>query len=288
MASADPASSSHQPFANPQPAPVPATSQATSPPTKQSLKSWWKTFRPPGKNQDTPGKYSSPKNTIQPDQYFSAGPFVSRLSKDRDPLFKESVMNESVSIIDGLPPVEDVSQAPLVSQTNPVIPRRRIVSSLGFQQGSGLTQRSSGYFRRSLQVGPASVNHSPSPMLQTPLRTTAGGAVFGRGRVSTADNISDTIDMGAGILPGPSSRPANSHFFSGFFSILRPSSKEKAKMSLQAAETPTGIFGIPLRQSITYANVAISLVDAEGKSYIYGYVPIVVAKCGVYLKEKGL
>lgn len=42
-----------------------------------------------------------------------------------------------------------------------------------------------------------------------------------------------------------------------------------------------------MRQSITYANVAISLVDAEGKSYIYGYVPIVVAKCGVYLKEKG-
>ncbi|KAH9224400.1 hypothetical protein DL95DRAFT_281843 [Leptodontidium sp. 2 PMI_412] len=53
-----------------------------------------------------------------------------------------------------------------------------------------------------------------------------------------------------------------------------------------AAPPPTGIFGVPLRQSITYANVAISLVDAEGRSYIYGYVPIVVAKCGVYLKEK--
>ncbi|KAA8574783.1 hypothetical protein MFRU_002g05140 [Monilinia fructicola] len=49
---------------------------------------------------------------------------------------------------------------------------------------------------------------------------------------------------------------------------------------------PTGIFGVPLRQSIAYANVAISLVDAQGQSYIYGYVPIVVAKCGVYLKEK--
>ncbi|KAI1467120.1 uncharacterized protein F4812DRAFT_50121 [Daldinia caldariorum] len=49
---------------------------------------------------------------------------------------------------------------------------------------------------------------------------------------------------------------------------------------------PKGIFGVPLRQSITYANVAISLVDEDGKSYIYGYVPIVVAKCGVFLKEK--
>jgi hypothetical protein len=65
------------------------------------------------------------------------------------------------------------------------------------------------------------------------------------------------------------------------------SSEENAKKSLKTAEQPTGIFGVPLRQSITYANVAISLVDAEGKSYIYGYVPIVVAKCGVYLKEKG-
>jgi GTPase-activating protein SAC7 len=51
---------------------------------------------------------------------------------------------------------------------------------------------------------------------------------------------------------------------------------------------PQGIFGVPLRQSITYANVAISLIDENGKSYIYGYVPIVVAKCGVFLKEKGM
>ena len=50
---------------------------------------------------------------------------------------------------------------------------------------------------------------------------------------------------------------------------------------------PHGIFGVPLQQSIRYANVAISLFNDEGQSYIYGYVPIVVAKCGVYLKEKG-
>ncbi|KAL1894938.1 GTPase activating protein (GAP) for Rho1p [Sporothrix stenoceras] len=51
-------------------------------------------------------------------------------------------------------------------------------------------------------------------------------------------------------------------------------------------QAPRGIFGVPLRQSIAYANVAISLIDENGKSYIYGYVPIVVAKCGVFLKEK--
>lgn len=53
------------------------------------------------------------------------------------------------------------------------------------------------------------------------------------------------------------------------------------------AAIPQGIFGVPLQASIRYANVAISLFNDEGHSYIYGYVPIVVAKCGVFLKEKG-
>lgn len=53
------------------------------------------------------------------------------------------------------------------------------------------------------------------------------------------------------------------------------------------APQPSGIFGIPLQTSVRYANVAISLQDADGHSYVYGYVPIVVAKCGVFLKEKG-
>ena len=48
-----------------------------------------------------------------------------------------------------------------------------------------------------------------------------------------------------------------------------------------------GIFGVPLHESIKYANVAISLANEKGESFIYGYVPIVVAKCGVFLKEKG-
>ncbi|KAK5653099.1 hypothetical protein OQA88_9197 [Cercophora sp. LCS_1] len=64
-------------------------------------------------------------------------------------------------------------------------------------------------------------------------------------------------------------------------------SQRPTGMRLIVADTrPHGIFGVPLRQSITYANVAISLIDENGKSYIYGYVPIVVAKCGVFLKEK--
>ena len=53
-------------------------------------------------------------------------------------------------------------------------------------------------------------------------------------------------------------------------------------------EPPRGIFGIPLNESIKYANVAISLTDDKGESFVYGYVPIVIAKCGVFLKEKGM
>jgi hypothetical protein len=37
-----------------------------------------------------------------------------------------------------------------------------------------------------------------------------------------------------------------------------------------------------------YANVALTLVDGEGKSYIYGYVPRVVATVGVHIKERGM
>ena len=47
-----------------------------------------------------------------------------------------------------------------------------------------------------------------------------------------------------------------------------------------------GIFGVPLQESIPYAHVAIS-VTKDGKSELYGYIPIVVAKCGMFLKSKG-
>ncbi|KAF2762543.1 RhoGAP-domain-containing protein [Pseudovirgaria hyperparasitica] len=59
-----------------------------------------------------------------------------------------------------------------------------------------------------------------------------------------------------------------------------------AKREEEKAEPLNTIFGVPLLTSVRYANVAISLYDQDGKSYIYGYVPIIVAKCGVFLKEK--
>ena len=54
-----------------------------------------------------------------------------------------------------------------------------------------------------------------------------------------------------------------------------------------ATEPSMGIFGVDLITSMPYANVAIWLFDKTGEKYIYGNIPIVVAKCVVFLKEKG-
>ncbi|KAK3313810.1 Rho GTPase activation protein [Apodospora peruviana] len=81
------------------------------------------------------------------------------------------------------------------------------------------------------------------------------------------------------VSPPPNKRDLKS-WWKGF---KLPSKHQEANDNRPQGQ---GIFGVPLRQSITYANVAISLIDENEKSYIYGYVPIVVAKCGVYLKEK--
>ena len=47
------------------------------------------------------------------------------------------------------------------------------------------------------------------------------------------------------------------------------------------------VFGEPLRKSLKYASVAISMAGEDGQQYVWGYVPIIVAKVGLFLKEKG-
>ena len=51
-------------------------------------------------------------------------------------------------------------------------------------------------------------------------------------------------------------------------------------------KSSTTRFSGPLHESIKYANVAISLTNDDDEIFIDGYVPIVVAKCGIFLKEK--
>ncbi|TRM64419.1 Rho GTPase activation protein [Schizophyllum amplum] len=45
------------------------------------------------------------------------------------------------------------------------------------------------------------------------------------------------------------------------------------------------VFGKPLRESLRYASVQISTANANGDLYVWGSIPVVVAKCGLYLKE---
>ncbi|KAJ7168453.1 Rho GTPase activation protein [Mycena filopes] len=45
------------------------------------------------------------------------------------------------------------------------------------------------------------------------------------------------------------------------------------------------VFGKPLKESLKYASVQISTANANGELYVWGYIPVVVAKCGLYLKE---
>ncbi|KAL1921269.1 uncharacterized protein VTP21DRAFT_10985 [Calcarisporiella thermophila] len=47
-----------------------------------------------------------------------------------------------------------------------------------------------------------------------------------------------------------------------------------------------GIFGVPLTESINYARMTISYI--EGHDYSYGYIPIIVAKCGSFLKDQAV
>jgi len=51
--------------------------------------------------------------------------------------------------------------------------------------------------------------------------------------------------------------------------------------------TVIGVFGIPLHVSIQYANTAVANLNAAGQRHIMGYIPIVVAKTGSFLKEEG-
>lgn len=45
------------------------------------------------------------------------------------------------------------------------------------------------------------------------------------------------------------------------------------------------VFGVPLRQCLQYASVQISTANSKGDLYVWGYIPVVVAKCGLFLKE---
>lgn len=48
-----------------------------------------------------------------------------------------------------------------------------------------------------------------------------------------------------------------------------------------------GIFGASLEDTLKHAGVAVGIFDESDEAYVFGSVPLVVAQCGVFLKEKG-
>jgi hypothetical protein len=65
-----------------------------------------------------------------------------------------------------------------------------------------------------------------------------------------------------------------------------PPTKRESQAQTQPSHHPV-VFGAPLAQSLRFANVAITLTNEQDETFVYGYIPIVIAKIGVFLKEKG-
>ncbi|RPD74969.1 Rho GTPase activation protein [Lentinus tigrinus ALCF2SS1-7] len=67
------------------------------------------------------------------------------------------------------------------------------------------------------------------------------------------------------------------------FTFAQRAKKEAEEKKAAAGESV--VFGKPLKESLKYASVQISTANANGELYVWGYIPVVVAKCGLYLKE---
>ncbi|KJA26415.1 hypothetical protein HYPSUDRAFT_133288, partial [Hypholoma sublateritium FD-334 SS-4] len=70
------------------------------------------------------------------------------------------------------------------------------------------------------------------------------------------------------------------------FNFVQKTKKEAFEGPYRAHDTAEHpVFGKPLKESLRYASVQISTADANGELYVWGFIPVVVAKCGLYLKE---
>lgn len=56
----------------------------------------------------------------------------------------------------------------------------------------------------------------------------------------------------------------------------------------RAGEPEHAVFGKPLKESLKYASVQISTANANGELYVWGYIPVVVAKWCVFLSIRPL
>ena len=99
----------------------------------------------------------------------------------------------------------------------------------------------------------------------------------------------DTNSLPVSSTAGPSTTTSPKKDLKSWWRQFR---REQATTRLNASplEDPAPglhIFGVHVAELILYANTAISLRNEDGESFIYGYIPVVVAKCCVFLKHGG-
>ncbi|KAF8969187.1 Rho GTPase activation protein, partial [Flammula alnicola] len=86
--------------------------------------------------------------------------------------------------------------------------------------------------------------------------------------------------------PGTTHHPPTKANLKAWWSQFNFVPKTKKDVMQGPTEVPDHpVFGKPLKESLRYASVQISTADANGDLYVWGFIPVVVAKCGLYLKE---
>ncbi|KAF8190011.1 hypothetical protein K438DRAFT_1722059 [Mycena galopus ATCC 62051] len=83
-------------------------------------------------------------------------------------------------------------------------------------------------------------------------------------------------------MPSQPPRPGK---FKTWITRFASTQKPKHREGEDKDEPPHTVFGAPLKVSLRYASVQISTANEEGELFVWGFVPIVVGKCGLYLKE---
>ncbi|KAI6108022.1 Rho GTPase activation protein [Pisolithus sp. B1] len=80
---------------------------------------------------------------------------------------------------------------------------------------------------------------------------------------------------------GPPTKASLLKWWSQFTNVQ----KTKKESNKAPADGEHPVFGKPLKESLKRASVQISTANANGDLYVWGYIPVVVAKCGLHLKE---
>lgn len=273
---------------------APQQQHGVSPPSKRDLKSWWKGFKLQNRHQESHGRLATATSPItrarsRPDEKAPGAAAASR------PLSYHEASRSTTAHSTTIP-------LSTCRRSNNGVHRRESVEERHSRHDTAISHHHSGAYSHRHSY----VLHGPWDSSPRPQQDSSSSAAIASAEPSSGCR-------GGGVITSAYRRVGLhmdklSHISLSQLSELRRRTREMALSSVRLgadmstcrdriAETelvspstepkPQGIFGVPLQQSITYANVAISLVDENGQSYIYGYVPIVVAKCGVFLKEKG-